>query len=801
MTRRPTYRVPTRLVAVLACLAALAGAGRVAGAGRAVEAEGHVRIAEPRWVVCQVMFRNWFQPVLDEIVPEWTYVEEGDVVARLRTPLLSDELDNRRQKVRLAEASLQKVDADGRALLAGLEADLLAARASLQRARDSLEACRRLPTEDDREMLDLELADNRDRHAYAVARGEVMRKMKGYGLAAEWRVVEAEHQVSVMAADKVELESLLSELIAQNAAFEAQKAEVAARKAEMQEQAAQVRWTYEGRRVPLLRMATRLGELDVAQRDQALSLRRADALVMRAPTAGRVVYGQRWDRSGVEKISTGKPIWFGQGVARIVRTEEMMISARVAERDLFTIAPGNPVEISFDAIPDATYHGEVSQVLSIVRAENEWFMNTDIEALDRKGTAIIEMADADERIRLGMSAKLLIATEAAEAPARASAGRGSGLVLKGWLKSPSLRFVRAPFTGRVVWSVEAGSLVKAGDPIVRLDPGLSSDWDAETKGRLERLECLREAAELDLQMKRELRPLLVESALADVATAELALAELESHPTPPERIAAQNAVAEAEWQAERAAARLASFQDLRRQNMASEADVKRRELLLARAESDLELAMADLDEVMKGAPDVELAVAGADLKLAQAAESRAKVNARTDIDAAQAALKAAEVTLASSGERAERVRKRVSQAEVTSPVDGLTLYSPRLGEEMREGWWVALVAETSNLEVHAALDEAAYGTVKPGSPVRVVPAGMGGRSVRGHVSEVVDWRLPPWWWRGPKEDKVRQGKLYAVVVALDEDMPACVGMSALVEVLAQPQDEERPAVQETDTDG
>ena len=96
---------------------------------------------------------------------------------------------------------------------------------------------------------------------------------------------------------------------------------------------------------------------------------------------------------------------------------------------------------------------------------------------------------------------------------------------------------------------------------------------------------------------------------------------------------------------------------------------------------------------------------------------------------------------------------------------------------------MALVADTSRAQIHAALDEVAYPTVQVGAPVRVRLAGLPARTFSGCVSEVVDWQRPLWGGRRRKDEKVRPGKVFAAVIDLEGELPTCVGMSAIVEVL------------------
>jgi multidrug resistance efflux pump len=356
------------------------------------------------------------------------------------------------------------------------------------------------------------------------------------------------------------------------------------------------------------------------------------------------------------------------------------------------------------------------------------------------------------------------------------------MVLKGWVKASALRFLRSPFAGRVTGGAEPGTAVKQGDTILKLDPGLQLDWLTEVEAELERRKCERNAAELQLEMEEMLAPLRVEAAQAVVGIAQRELEILRNRPLPSERIAAENALAEARWRLEANKRALAEFRQLAEQGLASAAEVKQRELQVASARAAVETTQAGLEEITRGASDLELAMATADLRLGRAGRRKAEAIADAAVHAAKAQLEAARAELEVYREHAARQRAKAEKAELESPISGILLWRAQEGREVREDWWLAVIADTTRTQVHAAMDEPDVFKIPLGASARVRLAGLPGRVFTGKVSSISDWRLPWWHWKQETDGKERPGKLFEVVVEMEGGAPPCLGMSALVEI-------------------
>ncbi|MGD2174671.1 MAG: efflux RND transporter periplasmic adaptor subunit [Candidatus Brocadiaceae bacterium] len=787
------------LLMIAAFGAAVGSTEQAVGDPAPITAEGQAWVARQDRVVFGVETRHNFRATLAELIPEWSHVEEGQVIARLHTPLVPEEVALQEVLLREAEGELKRAEAEATAALAELESKLLAAQVEYEEAKAKLEAMRNMPSAEELTKLELELDETNLRIRHTRAHLELLRQLTSIGLCSETERRETEHELERLTHERERVEAALAELRAEPDSLEATMAELAAHNAELEVRIATLRRDSEAASRELECEATRLEKVAPARRALDLARRRRKAMTLRAPSAGYVEHGTEWRESRARvKLKEGRPVWFGQTVASIINLSEVRILARVEESRFFELAPGDHAEVRFRAVPGKTYHGAVERILPIVRAEGENFLEIDMEASERHGLVLVRLRNLDERVRPGMTAdtSLFPGTGEGEAPARSpteerptrpadrpGADRSPSATLRGWLKAARTRFVRAPFAGRVTWAAEQGMLVRKGDLLVKLDPGLQEDWRSEIEDELRRRESRLKAAGLELELQKELAPLLKEAARAKVRLAEISLRQLQELPVKSERLSAQNRVEDAEWQLEEARDRLAAYLQLADKGLTSQPEVKRRKLQVASAEAGLEMARAELEEVRRGTPEPELALARAELELARVSARKAEVHAEAGIRAAAQKKEAAKANLSVYREKAERRRKKAQEARVTAPIDGILLHTPAEGQEIREGWWVALLADLTHSEVHAALDEPEYFRVQSGAPARVRLAGLPDRTYPARVTQVTDWQLPWWYWQGPEEKEVKRGKTFEVALEIEGDPPPCVGMSATVEVL------------------
>jgi HlyD family secretion protein len=163
-----------------------------------------------------------------------------------------------------------------------------------------------------------------------------------------------------------------------------------------------------------------------------------DTAKITAPFSGMV---------SVVNVMVGDQVRAGANGFRIDDLSHLLADVQVSEVDINSVAVGQPVTITFDAILGQEYHGQVTQVAQVGDAA-QGAVNF---------TVTVEITDADEQVKPGMTAAVNIVVNA----------------LKDVLLVPN-RAVRLVDSQRVVYVLRNGQSVE-----VKITLGASSDTVSE----------------------------------------------------------------------------------------------------------------------------------------------------------------------------------------------------------------------------------------------------------------------------------------------------------------------------------
>ncbi len=770
------------------CAAFLMGVLAAAAAAPAtIEARGTVETGIADQLVCGVDQRYGFPVIIETMAPEWSHVEEGQVVVRLhRSPLLDVEKGDAEAELQVAHAEEDQAEATAASSVAKLEAQVADAQSALAAAQQQLKAVEQEPLPIDQERLALQTRENASRRTFTTVRLNLLAGLQSFGLCSDAEMESARHDLSALQAQAGYLAALNAELKPDQPPPDLLAARAGAKEADLELQAAELRRQTEADRQALLCEATRSGRLGKAQATLELVDRKIDALNVRAPRAGYLQYGTRWE-PGLqhEKLAPGDTAWFGWQLAEIVDPAQMRIRAHVDEQQMPRLRVGDAVEVRLAAVPGRAYAGTISAILATVSSNGDQ-TDTGVGSVgERRGTVLVALSGADATVRPGMTATLTIVPSGAPQSALETAEPADpdrDLLLQGQVGSQTNHIVCAPFAGRVRWATDAGTQIEAGDTILTLDPGLEQDWRQADQRELKRLDLERQAAALSVDLADKVAPLVRGASEQKVRAAQVKLDGLQARPLASERLNAQSALDEELYQSQRADARLDVYKALAGRGMASAADVARYDLQAKLARAQADSARAELDRTLRGTSAPDLAVARAELDLANAELEVAATSAREDAALARANLTAAEAALDTYRKQADRRIERAGSADVVSPVRGVLIWCREPGDQMEKGWWLAAVAENSRPIVYAALNECDLPRVSEGMSAQVELAGLPGRTLTGSVTAIEDWPESQWRTSADRSTGLT-GRLFQVVVKLDEQPSATfIGMSAQVRI-------------------
>jgi multidrug efflux pump subunit AcrA (membrane-fusion protein) len=143
---------------------------------------------------------------------------------------------------------------------------------------------------------------------------------------------------------------------------------------------------------------------DLDRLDKALA-----SLVVRAPSAGTasLMPNSRWGggpRGGAQDFREGDRAWPGAAIVELPDLSSVHLTARLEEADRGRVAMGQSAMVHLDAVPERPYRSKVSKISLLARVDfaSAWppARDFDIE---------LEMADADARLKPGMTATVRIA--------------------------------------------------------------------------------------------------------------------------------------------------------------------------------------------------------------------------------------------------------------------------------------------------------------------------------------------------------------------------------------------------------
>lgn len=284
------------------------------------------------------------------IVPEGSFVKKGDVVFRLESEDLEEDLQNKSLLYEQAKADFQKSVEQSELEKTRLSLDKKIAKATLESTILKLE-------EETRSLENMRTLFNEG----LISNDELLETESSYN-----RAVLEEHNA------RLGLEKINSEITSKHKTLK------------FDEDTAQAR-------------------LDKAEADFKLTKDRFEKSIARAPNDGYVIHISSWRG----KPQVGQEVW-RDPIAEIPDLSMMEVALEVNEVDISEIKPDLEARIRIDSFPELTFQGAVSSLSAFAseRRDREWKL-TGLKTFDVK----VAIDNLDDRMRPGMSAAAEIIVE------------------------------------------------------------------------------------------------------------------------------------------------------------------------------------------------------------------------------------------------------------------------------------------------------------------------------------------------------------------------------------------------------
>jgi HlyD family secretion protein len=336
-----------------------------------VSVKGELESTASVEVKCEVEARNFSRTQILEIVPEGTYVEEGDFLFRLDSSPLED-LHNK-QEIICNTSDARVVEA---------QADFETAKITLEQYVQSTYVERRKNIESK-----VFVAEEGVRRAQRNI--EYSRKLVAKGYITELQVQADEFAVEKA---KKELEKVRTEMSVLDD-YTRVKME---------------KW---------LGATIRTAEAEVKSEEHSHTLKLEELehlreqigkCEIRSPGAGNVVYVHLHHRGHSHIIEEGAEVREHQVIIRLPDLKKMHVKCKIPEGKVTAVKPGCPVTIRFDAFADVELLGEVQRINAY--PESTWWVSTkEYETTISLDAESVESQAAD--LRPGMTAEVKICLE------------------------------------------------------------------------------------------------------------------------------------------------------------------------------------------------------------------------------------------------------------------------------------------------------------------------------------------------------------------------------------------------------
>jgi membrane fusion protein (multidrug efflux system) len=258
--------------------------------------------------------------------------------------------------------------------------------------------------------------------------------------------------------------------------------------------------------------------------------------------------------------------------------------------------------------------------------------------------------------------------------------------------------------------VDNNQIVKAGDPLVDLDPRDFQVALDQVRAQLAQARSLVAAPQLNIPITKVENTTNIAGAEADVANAEAALGAAER-----DRESSAARVTEAEANSAHAQSDLARYSMLIQKEEVSQQEYDQADATAKAQAANVIAARASLEAAGRTVEQRRAQLEQARSRLAQL-----RSNAPTQVAIRQAMVKsqqASELTVATQVEQAEL---RLSYTRITSPVAGIVLKrSAETGAHVSAGQQLMLVAQVGDVWVTANFKETQLRNIRPGQPAKI----------------------------------------------------------------------------------
>ncbi len=344
----------------------------------------------------------------------------------------------------------------------------------------------------------------------------------------------------------------------------------------------------------------------------------------------------------------------------------------------------------------------------------------------------------------------------------------------------------------ILWLVPEGTLVKAGDLLVKLDASDLVEKELQQRIAADNADASQKKAKAqhDIQESQNLSD--IEAAERKLRFAEMDLEKYLKGDLEQRLKQAQDKILLAQQKRTQAENTLNWSKTLTEKGFLTKTELDRDDLDFQSADVQAKQAQLELKLFQEYEDPRKQSELRALLVEAERGLERTKLQAEARIADFKAALSTSEARLTLEADKLAKYRSQLERTKLTTPTDGMVVYarteggrmgggeSMQEGTQVREGQEILTIPRTGGMIAQASIHESVLKQVVPGMPCTIIVDALSGTEYHGKVEFVALLPDKSNFWANPNQ------RLYRTEVSIDDshtDMRP--GMNCSIEILAE----------------
>jgi HlyD family secretion protein len=335
-----------------------------------------------------------------ELVPEGTYVKDGDILVRFDASRYEAILEETTATREVSQAEMRKAQQDLEAQRQKLLVEIARFEVEARLAQFDLDDLKKRPLLDELERARMELEKAKAAFDNAKKKRNILPGFVDKGFITRSALEEAELRYTEATANQQSAQFNFDKISAGATPQELEKANVRLQ---------QARFTLEKAQSA---MKAQLQAFEAAVEREKANVQKAQKAIktaemklgrtwLEAPKDGLVVYATLSGEKAGEKVQLGMIPYQGQPILYLPDLSTIVADTEVNEIDIGKVQVGSPVEVLLEAYPGTVFHGQILQIGSLARFKQRG-TNSGIKVFD----VTVKIEENDRRLRPGLTATL-----------------------------------------------------------------------------------------------------------------------------------------------------------------------------------------------------------------------------------------------------------------------------------------------------------------------------------------------------------------------------------------------------------